>query len=58
MHTSRTLREVCCCSLKAHKAQHKKRNNMYRYSLKIVLIFPKSAFLYGYKSAFLRNLHN
>ena len=56
MHTSRALREVYCCTLKAHKVRRQKRNNMYRYSLKIVLIFP--TFLYEYKRLLLNNLHN
>ncbi len=58
MHTSRALREVYCCTLKAHKVRRQKRNNMYRYSLKIVLIFPIAAFLYEYKRLLLNNLHN
>lgn len=58
MHTSRALREVYCCALKAHKARCRKRNNMYCYSLKVVLIFLKTAFLYGYKRLLLNNMHN
>lgn len=58
MHTSRALREVYCCALKTHKSRCRKRNNMYRYSLKIVLNFPNTAFLYEYKRLFLDNVHN